>query len=258
MRKHDTTQKSLPQSTFRVWGRRILTAAVWLAIWQGIYLIIGKDIYFPSPAAVARAFFGLMTDGKAWIVIGWSIYRTVLAIFLSTALGIILGMACGLSRALYGLFNPLVVTLKSTPVISVIILATIWFHSTDVPIFSGVLMCFPIVFSGTVAGVRNTDSKLVEMCRFYGVGRLTLLGKLYFRAAAPYINASIVSAVGIAWKAVAAAEVLSMPQFSIGSQLFFAKTGLDMAALFAWTLTIILLSYIFETLYARISGYDKA
>ena len=240
-----------------LWVRRILTAVLWIAVWEGIYLLINRDVYFPSPQSVVLSLTGLVTEKSTWLVIGWSAYRTLLALIFAVVFGVVLGMVCGLNRAMYDIINPLVVVLKSTPVVSVIIIAIIWFHATDVPIFSGFLMCFPIVFTGSVAGIRNTDPKLVEMCSFYRVRRFDMLKSLYFRSSVTYINSAVVSAVGICWKAVAAAEVLSMPRNSIGANLYFAKTALDPALLFAWTFIIILLSYCFETIYAKVSGYDK-
>ena len=244
-------------SAFAVWRRRVLVFLLWTAVWEAAYLIIGRDVYFPSPISVVTTFVRILTEQKTWVVIGWSTYRTVLAIILSAVLGVIVGTLSGLSRTLYDAINPLMVVLKSTPVVSVIIIAIIWFRSTDVPIFSGFLMCFPIVFTSTAAGIRATDPKLVQMCAFYGVSRADRLKKLYLPSARPYINASVISIIGICWKAVAAAEVLSMPRLSIGANLFFAKTGLDPALLFAWTIIIVLLSFIFETLFAKVSGYDK-
>ena len=255
--KAPINKSGLPQNGFAVWGRRVLVAALWIAIWEGMYLLIGSDVYFPSPLAVIKMLIALLIEKTTWLVIGYSVYRTLLALIISAVLGIVFGITCGLNRTMFDIINPLIVILKSTPVVSVIIIAIIWFRSTDVPIFAGVLMCLPIVFTGAVAGIRNTDSKLIEMCKFYKVGRFDMLRALYFRSSVPYINASVVSAVGICWKAVAAAEVLSIPRYSIGTNLYFAKTALDPASLFAWTLIIILLSYIFEALYAGVSGYDK-
>lgn len=248
---------NLSQSAFALWRRRILIVILWIGVWEGVYLLIGRDIYFPSPISVVKTFFGLLTEKSTWTIIGYSMYRTLFALIVSAGLGVILGMACGRRRTMYDMINPLIVVLKSTPVVSVIIIAIIWFRSSDVPIFSGFLMCFPIVFTGTVAGIRGTDTKLLEMCSFYKVRRFEMLKSLYFPSARPYINASIVSAIGICWKAVAAAEVLSMPRISIGANLYFAKTALDPALLFAWTAIIILLSFVFETIYAKVSGYDK-
>jgi NitT/TauT family transport system permease protein len=241
----------------RVWARRLFVVLLWVALWQGAYLLINRDIYFPSPLAVLESLFRLLTERESWLIVGWSTYRTLYAIVVSVVLGVALGFAGGLSRTVHTLINPLMIVLKSTPVVSIIILAILWFRSSDVPIFAGVLMCLPLVFNATVAGVRGTDVKLIEMCRFYRVRRLEMLKSLYFPSAKPYISASVVSVIGVCWKAVAAAEVLSMPRLSIGAWLFRAKAGLDPALLFAWTILIILLSFIFETLYARASGYDK-
>jgi NitT/TauT family transport system permease protein len=247
----------LGKNAFALWRRRALTLILWAVVWEVAYLVIGRDVYFPSPVSTVKVFFRLLTEKNTWTVIGWSSYRTLLAISFSAVLGILLGMACGLNRTMYDAVNPLVTALKSTPVVSVIIIAIIWLRSTNVPIFAGFLMGFPIIFTGTAAGIRNTDPKLIEMCAFYKVRRLDMAYSLYFRSSAPYINASLISAAGTCWKAVAAAEVLSMPRLSIGANLFFAKTALDPTLLFAWTFIIILLSFCFETLYAKISGYDK-
>lgn len=255
--KEPGEKRRCPQGKSGIWGQRLLTAILWVAIWEGAYLLIGRDVYFPSPLSVIQNFFNLIIDKAAWSTIGSSVYRTLFALAASALLGIFLGIACGLNSTLHDIVNPLMVILKSTPVVSVIIIAMIWFRSTDVPIFAGVLMCLPIIFTGTVAGIRNTDPKLIEMCRFYRVKRSDMLRSLYFRSSIPYINASVMSSIGICWKAVAAAEVLSMPKYSVGAHLYFAKTALDPAMLFAWTLIIILLSYVFETLYAKVSGYDK-
>lgn len=249
--------KAKTQNRKTSWRRTLLTAGFWLLIWEAAYLLIGRDVYFPAPLSVIKLFFQLLIEEKTWEIIGMSTYRTTYALLLSAALGVSTGLACGLSRRLYGLLNPLVVVLKSTPVVSVIILAILWLPSSEVPVFSGLLMCYPIVFASTVAGIRNTDEKLAEMAVFYRVRGRDRLLSLYLPSALPYINASVVSAIGICWKAVAAAEVLSMPRKAIGANLFFAKTALDPALLFAWTAMIILLSFVFETLYARISGYDK-
>ncbi|PKM73157.1 MAG: ABC transporter permease [Firmicutes bacterium HGW-Firmicutes-16] len=247
----------LSRSAFATWHRRVLVILFWLAVWEIAYLLIDRDIYFPSPVSVVMTFFRILAEKNTWIIVGLSTYRTLFAIVASAVLGVVIGIVCGLRRTMYDFVNPLMVILKSTPVVSVIIISIIWFRSTDVPIFSGFLMCFPIVFTGTVAGVRSADPKLIEMCRFYGVGRVEMLKSLYFPSAKPYINASVISIVGICWKAVAAAEVLSMPRLSIGANLYFAKTSLDPALLFAWTAIIILLSFVFETIYAKVSGYDK-
>ena len=229
----------------------------WLLIWEAVFLIINKEIYLPSPLSAFETLFSLLSDGETYIVIGHSMLRTVSALLLSVGLGVSLGILCGLYPSVHDLLNPLVVVLRSMPIASIIIIAIIWFRSTNVPIFAGFLMCFPLIFTSSVAGIRNTDEKLLEMCRIYRVRKADVVRSVYFRSAVPYINAGLVSSLGIAWKAIAAAEVLALPRYSIGFHLYQSKTWLDPASLFAWTIVIIALSYLFEFLFVKVSGYDK-
>jgi NitT/TauT family transport system permease protein len=56
-------------------------------------------------------------------------------------------------------------------------------------------------------------------------------------------------ALGICWKSGVAAEVIGLPDGSIGDALYRAKITLATGELFAWTLVIIALSAVFETLF---------
>ena len=60
------------------------------------------------------------------------------------------------------------------------------------------------------------------------------------------------TAMGFAWKAGIAAEVLATPKNSIGEQLYNAKIYLETADLFAWTVVVILLSMAIEEVVVRL------
>ena len=48
------------------------------------------------------------------------------------------------------------------------------------------------------------------------------------------------------WKAGVAAEVIGVPKGSIGEKLYNAKIYLETPDLFAWTIVIIVISFVFE------------
>ena len=54
--------------------------------------------------------------------------------------------------------------------------------------------------------------------------------------------------MGLCWKAGTAAEVIGIPDGSIGERLQEAKIYLQMPDLFAWTVTIIVVSLLIEKL----------
>jgi NitT/TauT family transport system permease protein len=115
-------------------------------------------------------------------------------------------------------------------------------------------MCFPVIFTNIATGIKNTDKKILEMCKVYKLTKLEIIKSVFFYSVLPYIYSAIISSIGIAWKASSAAEVLSMPKYSIGKYLFYAKANLEPTELFSWTIIIISLSYILETVFVKIGG----
>ena len=53
-------------------------------------------------------------------------------------------------------------------------------------------------------------------------------------------------ALGMSWKSGIMAEVIGTPKPSIGREMYAAKSYLQTADLFAWTVVVVILSVIFE------------
>ncbi|VDN48449.1 ABC transporter permease [Petrocella atlantisensis] len=233
----------------RRWIKRLGIGLLWLALWHLTYKVVDRALYVPSVMSVIKALLGLVVDIRFWQIIAASIYRVLAGLFLSLIFGVFMGVACGLNGWLYDFINPIVKAIKATPVISFIIIALIWFKSTNVPIFIGFLMCFPIIWTNVVAGIRNIDIKLIEMAKVYQLKRAVIIRKIYLPHIKPLFTTGVIMALGLGWKVSVAAEVLSHPQYAIGSNLHSAKAYLDTPLLFAWTIVVIVLSFMFESFF---------
>lgn len=137
---------------------------------------------------------------------------------------------------------------------SIIIIALIWFQSGRVPIFVCFLMCFPIIWTNAVEGIRQVSKDLLQMAKVYRVNRSLIIRRIYIPSIRPYLIAGVTTALGLGWKVTVAAEVLSNPKFSIGGNLYGAKVYLESSQLFAWTSVVIILSFAFEYLFKYIIG----
>lgn len=233
-------------------GRKICIILFWIVIWEILSLIINQEIYLPSPFSVFESLIVLLRTSETYITIAYSTYRTLAGFVVSCVVGIITGYLCGTNKFFYDLLNPLIGIIRTVPVMSIIIIAIMWFKDTNVPIFVAFLMCFPIIWTNTVSGIKSTDVKLLQMCKIYNIKKIRVIKSIYFYSALPYIKAAMISALGIGWKVTSAAEVLSLPKYSIGSFLYDSKVYLEIADLFAWTAIIIFLSYIFELILKNI------
>src|SRR5690606_28424798 len=113
----------------------------------------------------------LLKEESFYVSVAYSVFRVFSGIALSVFFGVLLGIVSGMNDIVYQILNPAIVVIKSTPVMSFIIIALIWFSSSVSAIFICFLMCFPIIWTGTVQGIKNVDKKLVEMGRVYRVNK---------------------------------------------------------------------------------------
>jgi NitT/TauT family transport system permease protein len=105
---------------------------------------------------------------------------------------------------------------------------------------------FPFICTNVTDGIRSVDPSLIEMAKFYRVDRRRIINGVYIPAIMPFIISGASSAMGIGWRAIIIGEVLSQPQYGIGTKMQSAQTFLNVDAVIAWTLIAILISFGFE------------
>jgi NitT/TauT family transport system permease protein len=219
-----------------------------LLIWKAIALGINSEIILPSPELVFKDLIEIFKSTDFLPTVFATIMRAVYAFLIACIAGMVVGLITGFSKLAGALVKPILIIIMSAPIISFILLALIWFKSSNVPIFATFLITFPIITANVSEGVRNVDIGLIEMARIYKVNKWRVLSEIYFPATAPYLMAAVSTAVGIGWKVVVTAEVLSQPQLAIGTSLQNSKIYLETSSVFAWTLIAVMLSFIFEIL----------
>ncbi|HBF39095.1 MAG TPA: hypothetical protein DDW50_17475 [Firmicutes bacterium] len=226
----------------------VLAILLVLAGWQLAAVRIHLPLLLPTPGQALKQVLELLLTADFWHHLGATLGRGLLGFGMALILGLAIGIAAGESKAVYSFFRPLIVVIRSTPVMSVIILALIWFRHERVPVFVAFLMAFPIVVQNIIEGFRGIDHQLIEMVYTYRVGYKDRLLKLYLPSLVPFIAAAISSGLGITWKVLIAAEVLAYPPWGIGTQMDTARVYLQTDKVFAWTLVVIGLGLFFDYL----------
>lgn len=107
-------------------------------------------------------------------------------------------------------------------------------------------MVLPVVYTNMFEGISRVDGQLLEMADVFQVSVFKKFRYIYLSQLMPYFKSACSLSLGLCWKAGVAAEVIGIPDGSIGEKLYEAKVYLETPDLFAWTLTIVLLSVCFE------------
>ena len=232
------------RGTVRLWS-----VLLWFAVWELAARTIGQDILLVSPFSVLRRLSELVRTGSFWSSVLFSFLRIAGGFSLATLLGTSLAAVSYRFRNVEVLLEPLVQTIKATPVASFVILILIWVPSRNLSVVISFLMVLPIMYTNVLMGIRSTDRQLLEMADVFHVPVWKRLRYIYVSQILPFFRSACSVALGLSWKSGIAAEVIGIPVGSIGEKLYQSKIYLDTSDLFAWTLVIIVISVCFEKLF---------
>ena len=227
-------------------GRVLLPVLFWLGVWQLAAAAVGQELLLPGPAAVGRRLLELAAGAVFWQTALASLLRIFGGLLLGVALGALLAGLTAWVPLLDWVLTPAVKVVRATPVASFILLVYLWVERGRVPGLISALMVLPVVWGNVTRGIAETDPQLLELARASGFGRGRTLRRIYIPSVLPYFASGCRTALGLAWKAGVAAEVLCQPQNAIGTQIYNTKYYLETPSLFAWTLVVIALSFLLE------------
>lgn len=222
----------------------------WVGVWQLAAALLGQELLLASPKMVLASLFKLMHSTIFWQSVGQSASRILVGFLLGSAAGILLGACAGAAAPLRVLLDAAMTVLRATPVASFIILALLWVPSRGLSVLIAFMMVLPVVYTNVLQGLDACDTKLAEVARVFAVSPAKKLRWITLPQLMPWIAGGCRTAVGLAWKSGVAAEVIGLPQGSIGERMYQTKLYLETGDLFAWTLVIILLCAICEKLIA--------
>ena len=229
-----------------IWSKKIGIIGFWLLLWQFGAAMINNHILLVSPADTLHALSTLVISDDFWGSIWFSFARISLGFFIAFFIGLLTGTMAYWKPIIDEFLAPPIHFMKSIPVASFVILALIWTGSENLSVFISFIVVYPMIHVNTLAGLHSTDPKLLEMAKVFQVPIWRQAMSIYRVSLYPYLASAMKTALGMGFKSGIAAEVIGVPEGSIGEGLYLSKIYLSTAELFAWTLVIICVSVLFE------------
>ncbi len=228
---------------------KALAVAFALLLWQIAAAAVDQRILLVSPVEV------LMRMTSIWRIEGFlssiwfSFYHIaggfLLALVTGTVLAALSGRFAWIETALW----PFMITVKTVPVASFVVICLIWLSAQNLSVFISFLIVLPVVYGNVLEGIKSEDKKMLEVGRVFGIPFFKRILYIHMPQLKPFILSACATSLGMSWKAGVAAEIIGTPDGSIGKQLYYAKIYLDTDDLLCWTLIIVIISVAFEKLF---------
>ena len=230
----------------RIWIERIASIVIVLLAWQAVAMIIAQPLLISSPIQVIRRLGTIWMEDAFWTSVAYSFTRITFGFLLSFVFGIALAVLAGKFHTIEVLLWPVILAVKTVPIVAIILICLIWMTSDQLTAFIVVLMILPIIYTNMLSAIKSTDTNMLQMADTFHLPFGKRLIYIYLPQIKPFLISACSVSLGTAWKAGIAAEVLSIPDGSIGEMMHDAKVYFLTTDLLTWTLIVVLLSLAFE------------
>ncbi|MFJ8542412.1 ABC transporter permease [Streptomyces sp. NPDC093586] len=192
--------------TVRALGPLALLLLWWAASATGL---LTPDV-LASPADVVRAVGELWGNGQLPDALVTSLTRSGTGLLIGLTAGLTLGVLTGFTRLGDELLDSPIQTLRTIPFLSLVPLFMVWFGINEIAkiLLIAVATTFPMYVS-TSAGVRDTDPKLVEAMRSFGMSRTAVVREVVLPGALPSLLAGLRLSMTLSVIALIAAEEIN-------------------------------------------------
>jgi NitT/TauT family transport system permease protein len=181
-----------------------------LLLWQAVSALALLPSYaFPSPAQVGGRLVELAADGSLWPSVKASLVRMTLGFSISAALGLLLGLAMGMSATVSTCLRSVFLGLQTLPSAAWVPISLLVFGLSDTAIY------FVIVMSSTAAmaiatadGIAHIPPVLLRAAQTLGTTRCAMSTRVVLPAALPSIVTGIKLGWTLGWHGVVSAELI--------------------------------------------------
>ena len=176
----------------RSWLGKAFRSGIVLAAFFGLWEVLPRTVvspgYLPPFSEVVRTVVDLVVSGEIYEHLTVSLQRSVAGFGLAVLVGIPLGLLMGGFRPVEEYLDPLVQTLRQTPVLALFPVFILFFGIGEL---SKVMMIFwgtvwPILLN-TISGTKAVDPVLIRSARSLGLRRFRLFRLVVLPATLPAV-----------------------------------------------------------------------
>lgn len=194
--------------------------------------------FFGEPLKVLSRLWNWFASGEIWAHLWVTLVETMLAFFIGTVCGVIIGLWLALSPITAAILDPYIKGFNAMPRIILAPIFAVWFGlGIASKVALGVTLVFFIVFFNVYQGVREVSPNVLANARILGASPRQLLRHVYLPSAMSWVFASLHNSVGLAFVGAVVGEYLGSAS-GVGYLILQAEGVFDINTVFAGILLL--------------------
>lgn len=242
-----STRASKAALAWQAWGLRALAlvvpALVGLLWWLSAEREWIAPQVLPHPADVGRALHEAFVSGALWDNLRISAWRVLGGFAVGAGLGLLLGVAMGLSPTAKDYLYPLFKAFAQVPVIGwlPLLMLLVGIDEALKIILVAKAAAVPVAIN-TLKGIEGVPSRYVEVARVFGYSRVQLLRHVVFPAALGPIWTGLRYGLTHAWLALVVVELLASSE-GLGFMIVYGRQLFQLDVVLAGVVVVGIVGY---------------
>jgi len=227
-----------------------------LLVWSLIYLFgIYNPLLIPSPIDVTETFFNSLVDTGFLVNLAATFGRIITAFFISSVVGISLGLILGYYQIFDFATESLVDFIRSIPGIVLFPLFILFFGVGDISrLLVAIFVAIPIILINTKYGVINSNRLRKNMRKLYNLDKFTLFYKIIIPEASPYIFTGLRIAVSLIIIIVIVTEMMLGTAYGLGQVLVSSQFQFETPLMYSIIILLGCIGFILNLCFNKIEN----
>ncbi|MDO4500824.1 MAG: ABC transporter permease subunit [Erysipelotrichaceae bacterium] len=225
-----------------------ISICLMIIIYSLLSIVVNKTFILPGILEIAFSLKEIVFNVKFLSIVFTSLFRVFIGLLTSFILALLLSLLSYFNKTIKEFFEPVYLLLKTIPNVTYIIVSLLWLGRNGSVLLVSALVVFPILYNSILNALFNIDKELIEITDTYNGSNIYKIRKIYLPLIRNDILLSLKNSCSLGFKVAIMAEILSQVKTGIGRELHFARINYLMADIFAWTIIIIVISYLIDYL----------